>query len=124
MTQSIQRVELSRYDISIHCPFCGKSVLNNPSENGDEAASQKPVDPCEHTLFVASDEGFEYRSAPFNLALGFDAQDNEACPDLGEGGYDEFTDKVSIENSIKLAIHVPAPSGMGAYVGFAPLADK
>ena len=124
MTQSIQRVELSCYDISIHCHFCEKSVLNNSSENSDEAASQKPVDPCEHTLFVASDEGFEYRSAPFNLAMGFDAQNNEACPDVGESSYDEFTDTVSIENSIKLAIYVPAPSGLGAYVGFAPLADN
>ena len=44
--------ERSDYRNNIHCPFCGKLVAD--VESGED------VIPCEHTLFIAHDEGFEF----------------------------------------------------------------
>lgn len=57
----IQRVELSADSGSaIHCPFCGTKVIN-----AYEGAEKWLAKPCEHTLFAAHDEGFEYESETF-----------------------------------------------------------
>lgn len=119
MMKTIQRVELLKhYDASIHCPFCGAKVVN--MEEGT-----KPEDmcvPCPHTLFVANDEGFEYRSKRFDDDVGIaDVPDAEV--EFPEGGCDELTDRCTIADSLKIASYVGAPSGLGSYVGFAPLED-
>jgi hypothetical protein len=44
--------------------------------------------------------------------------------DLGDKGYDGFTDRVELENAIKFSIYTPAPSFFGAYIGFAPTEDE
>ena len=113
MTDKIQRFETDQYRIPIFCLFCGQRVLN--PDNSDDM-----VTPCSHTLFVAHDEAFEYRSHRFNSSTGLERQDDDPNPDIGEYNYDSFTDLVNIKNSIKLAIYTPAPSGMGVYIGFAP----
>lgn len=77
--------------------------------------------PCSHTLFVAYDEAFEYRSHRFNSSAGLEKQDDDPNPNIGEYNYDSFTDLVTIKNSIKVTVYIPAPSGMGVYIGFAPL---
>jgi hypothetical protein len=121
MASKITRVELDCYDIPIHCLFCGQRVIAVPDSapTGQEPL-ENPITPCKHTLFVATDEGFEYRSSRFNKAMKLSASTKDPRPDLGEENYDSFTDKVAIANAIKLAIYVPAPSGLGAYIGFAP----
>jgi hypothetical protein len=113
MADKIKRIETNQYREPVFCMFCGQRVLN--PDNSDNM-----VTPCSHTLFVAHDEAFEYRSSRFNTSMGFKADDDSPEPDIGEYNYDSFTDLVTIENSIKVAIYTPAPSGMGAYVGFAP----
>lgn len=119
MPQTIQRVELSLTNIPIHCPFCGQRVLGYAGSDEDPS-QESQVHPCPHTLFVAHDEGFEYRSARFNDAMGLPT-DEDPFPDIGDDSYDSFTDKVSIADALKFASYVPAPSGFGAYVGFAPI---
>ena len=108
-SRKIQRVELSTYRLPVHCIFCGKKVVS-----GDEGEEQT-FSPCQHTLFIATDEGFEYRSDHFvELMKSVEDVDSE------EDGYDSITDKVPLENAIKLAIYIPAPAFFGAYIGFAP----
>lgn len=106
----IQRVELDCFQSPVHCPVCGQQVLSG----GEEEIAE--ITPCRHTLFVAHDEGFEHRSPAFDKAKGIEGIDSDDL-DL-DGGIDAFTDDVEIDNSIKFATYIPAPSFFGAYVGF------
>jgi len=97
----MQTVEITdSSELTIHCPFCG-SVAIEP-----DGLSQ-----CEHTLFQASDDGFEFVSPKMNFSEE---------PDLGEKSIDEFTDEIEHPDSIKFKIYQPAPSFFGGYVAFAP----
>lgn len=82
-----------------------------------------PVNPCPHTLFMAHDEGFEYRSDRFDVNMSLSGIEDDEI-ETGDKGYDGLTDKVSIADSIKFASYVGAPSFFGSYVGFAPLDIK
>ncbi len=77
---------------------------------------------CEHTLFVASDSGFDFRSPAYNAHVGFpDNQDAEpGLQDEDFANYDAFTSRLAIPGSIKIAAYTPSPSFMGIYYGFAP----
>lgn len=96
----MQRVEIKDCEnLRIYCPFCGVLAIS------DEGVSR-----CEHTIFIAADEGgFEYVSPKLN----FDAE-----VDLDEQSMDEFTDAIEYPDSVKFAIYQPAPSFFGGYVGF------
>ena len=53
----LQRVELNTfYYVDLHCPFCGQKVVNY----GSEVFEPKLIS-CQHTIFIASDHGLEYR---------------------------------------------------------------
>jgi len=119
--KQIQRVELNEfYNVSIFCPFCGQKVINHDSSTvGDEDM----VAPCRHTLFVANDEGFEYRSNLFNENVGLAGVDDDDI-EVPEDGIDGLTDQVSISDSVKIATYVGPPGGTGSYVGFAPSAEN
>ena len=82
-------------------------------------SSGNPVNPCPHTLFVAHDEGFEFRSERFDANLGITGVDDDDIV-IPEKGRDGLTDQVSIPDAVKFASFVPAPSFFGSYVGFAP----
>ena len=108
---------------SVVCPFCSFQILPGDEDEGFEFDPDTCV--CEHTLFVATDCGFEYRSSLFNHHMGLpDDQDSE--PDLpvddddNSMNYDAFTSKVRIPESVKIASYTPAPGCLGAYFGFAP----
>jgi hypothetical protein len=79
---------------------------------------------CQHTLFVATDEGFEYRSKRFNehMALPDNQESRPELPEDNEYGFDGFTSGVCIPGAVKYACYTPAPGCLGAYFGFAPLA--
>ena len=117
---SIQRVEIDAFCYaSIFCPFCGQQVV----ENEEEVVDTKP---CKHTLFIAHDEGFEYRSKTFDEHLGISGvDDDEVSGMVGDDvpGIDGVTDLVDIPDSIKFASYVPAPSFFGSYCGFAAVDD-
>lgn len=98
----MQRVEVKdTADLKIHCPFCGAVAITPDG-----------INQCEHTLFLASDDGFEFVSPKLNF-------DKEV--DMGEMNLDEFTDAIDFPEAIKFAIYQPAPSFFGGYVAFAPL---
>ena len=84
-----------------------------------ETEGEHMTHPCSHTLFIAHDEGFEYRSRLFDEALslvGIQSHDIE----LPEHGIDGLTHRVAIADSVKFTAYVGPPSGFGLYVGFAP----
>jgi len=113
-TTKIQKVVLTGDYTAPHCPFCGTQTMIE----GD-AAGGKMI-PCPHALFVATDEGFEYRSDRFDSLKGIHGAGNGDL-DSGDDGYDGFTDDLVIANGIKFAMYAPAPSFFGSYFGFAPL---
>lgn len=110
---NIQRVALASYDIPLHCPFCGACAHDPDPEK------QARLKPCQHTLFMVHDEGFEYRSARFDQLMGIEGVADDDV-ELGDKGYDGFTDRVCCPDSVKFATFIPAPSFFGAYYGFAP----
>ena len=113
------RVHGFRLYSSIHCPFCGKKVVLN-----DEQLLE--IYPCKHTLFVAHDEGFEYRSKIFDDHLEISGVDDDGvCSIFGDEvtGIDRVTNLVDLPDSIKFASYVPAPGFLGSYCGFAALDD-
>ena len=113
MAGIIQRYETDRFRIPIFCLFCGQKVFD--PDNLDDWDT-----PCSHTLFIAHDAGFSYRSSSFNTSVGLKADDASPEPDIGDYNYDTFTDLVDIKNSIKIAVYVPPPGLSGSYFGFAP----
>ncbi len=113
----IQRVEILTDEHPIHCPFCGAQAVSA----GD--AEEMVTDYCEHVLFMAHDEGFEYRSSRFDELMGISGMDGDEI-ELGDKGVDGYTDKLELVDSVKFALYQPAPSFFGAYVGFAPSEDR
>jgi hypothetical protein len=112
----MQRVELCTfYDIDLHCPFCGQKVVNYGS-NGSEPG----VTPCLHTVFSASDEGFDYRCPEFNAFFKLDEEDDVDVDELGFDHIDAMTDAFEAVDGIKFAQYVAPPGGIGGYVGFVP----
>lgn len=118
----IQRVVLNTYDLSVHCPFCGETP--DIRKDGELTGFKKKN--CKHLLFVAHDEGFEFRSDRFNKLMklpkgDFRPKGKDFHIDVG---YDEFTDATPAPEGVKFAVYVPAPVFFGAYYGFAPLDEE
>lgn len=114
--EKIKKIET---DYPVYCPFCKKLVR---SENEDEEYFDEPYI-CEHLLFSACDDGFEFRSERFNEHMNIEADDDadydEFIPE--EMNIDEFTDEVTIPGSVKYAIYEGLGGSLGAYLGFAPI---
>lgn len=111
---AITRLEIRPF-IAIHCPFCGHEV--KPLETFKLGEDPGEITPCAHTLFIASDHGYDHRAPLYNKLRGLDPDDDDI--DLDEDNMDEFTDKLPLAGSIKIAQYAPAPSFMGTYYGFA-----
>ena len=124
---SIQSIDLyDCYDANIHCPFCGDKVIDYGVENPDEAG----VFPCKHTLYIASEEAWEYQSETFNKHLGLEGVDlNEVGwgkDELPEQYKDlssnfELIDQIKIPDSFNISQHVGPPAMMVGYIGFYPM---
>ncbi|MFS0756530.1 hypothetical protein ABC383_17790 [Noviherbaspirillum sp. 1P10PC] len=107
---------LEFYEHKLFCPFCGQKVLD--FENPDH-----PVTPCTHTLFSASDAGFEYRSERFDKLVADQGIADEEDED-GFNGYDNMTDQLQVTDGVKFAQYVGPPGDMGGYLGFAPIEEE
>ena len=102
-TNRIQMVELNCRDQSLYFPFCGQQVMQP-----DPEAANPGCHPCAHTLFIATDEGFEHRSARFDQLMRIEGVPDIAL-ELGESGYDAFTDEVCCPGAVNYAVYTPAP---------------
>jgi len=87
------------YKEDIVCPFCKKTLLK---------LEWTEYEICGHTIFIATDHGFEYIRDDMKHLIDEDSSD---------GDYDRYTAQLPI-TGIRLAQYVPAPSFMGAYWGF------
>ncbi len=116
----MQRIELGTfYDVDLYCPFCGQRVVSNGADGSEPGWT-----PCPHTVFTASDEGFDYRSNEFNAFFGLSDDDDVDVEELGFDHIDAMTDAFEAVDGVKFAQYVPAPGGLGGYVGFAPKYDE
>jgi len=112
----IQRVVLNTYDLSVHCPFCGETP--DVRKDGQLVGLKKKR--CKHLLFIAHDEGFEFRSARFNKLMKLPKGEDFHI----EVGYDKFTDSTPTPEGVKFAVFTPSPVFFGAYYGFVPLDEE
>ncbi len=118
MQNAIQRTELKTFYYSpVHCPFCGTRVM------GADPVDETRITACPHTLFIAHDTAFEYRSERFDRHLNLNGLSELEVEERWlreEGGVDGFTDHITLADAIKVAAYAPAPSAYGSYYGFAP----
>lgn len=118
MSKFIQTIALNTYYYTpVHCPFCGVRVM------GADSADETRITACPHTLFIAHDMSFEYRSQRFDKnvhLLGLNDREVEEKWLMEENGMDGFTNKVTLPDAIKVAAYAPHPSAYGSYYGFAP----
>ena len=72
MSNAIQRTELKTfYYTPVHCPFCGTRVM------GADPVDETHITACPHTLFIAHDMAFEYRSPRLDENLNFQVDPGE-----------------------------------------------
>ncbi len=112
-SKTIQRVEITKHEIPIHCPFCGIKTYE------PETLSEVEISKCEHLLFFAHDMGLDYRSDHFDHVMGTTGLSEDEINTADEG-IDAFTDKLEVVDGVKFAIYQGAPSFHGTYVGYAP----
>ena len=126
MNKKLQRYERNvAYDAPVCCVFCGKMVESFGEDDDPKLA------PCEHTLFIAHDEGYEYvsdrvvaqlRIKGFEVSIEDGRVEIEPPVDQEENASPEFvTDDLEFTDGLKVASYVGPPSGFGSYVGFAPV---
>ena len=92
-------------DGDLFCPKCGKQVIDTSEEFSSEEL-------CEHVLFVATDEGFEY-SKNEEIVDSF-----ENGKDFEDMSFDKYFESLDINNGFMITMAYPMPFGMGIYVGF------
>lgn len=119
MQHVIQRTELKTYYYTpVHCPFCGTRVM------GADPQDETRITACPHTLFIAHDMAFEYRSPRLDENLNFNGLSDQQVEErwlADAGGIDGLTDRISLPDAIKVAVYAPEPSAYGSYYGFAPI---
>lgn len=99
-----------KYGEPICCPICSQVVVDQ-----DNAKDGEYFRVCDHTLYVAHDEGIEYTSDLFMRIA------KETGVDLAE--QEEVNPREIMQNSDVKGInyfetYVPAPSFYGTYVAF------
>jgi hypothetical protein len=91
---------------------------------GADPVDETLITACDHTLFIAHDMAFEYRSNRFDRNLNLNGLTEKEVEErwLREaGGVDGLTNQVTLADAIKIAAYAPAPSAYGSYYGFAPI---
>ncbi|MBU3613283.1 hypothetical protein ICN46_00035 [Polynucleobacter sp. Latsch14-2] len=118
------------YHLPICCGFCGQLVI--PSE---EALEESTINPCQHTLFIAHSEGYEFLSDRVQEQLKQKGYGIEIDGSLVMICYykpreeesldiDDMITELDFPDSLVVESVVGAPSGMSLLVGFAPLSGE
>ena len=126
----LEKINIDADVLPIYCPICHGSVFGDKEEieemNEDDPDPwdlEWDFTPCVHTLFIASDDGFLYRSTRYNKHMSFPENHDEIFyADLPEvyDGFDDLTDNISLPGAIKFAGYATHGS---IYFGFAPVED-
>ncbi|NNH01160.1 hypothetical protein [Acinetobacter sp. ANC 5414] len=92
---------------NIQCPHCQQNVIN--------WAEEQYVQPCEHTLFIAMDIGFEYMTDEFEQTMPRSVDDLHANDDqvnmFAEITQSTYPDYLIFQSDLGIA-------GYSRYVGF------
>ena len=72
MTYSL--IELGDATANIDCPYCQQSVVDWTQE--------QYIQPCEHTLFIAMDLGFEFVADRFEIAMSQSVDEIHEDPNM------------------------------------------
>ena len=110
----IKRIEVDSSE-PILCPICSHCVFDENIENPNYS-------PCTHTIFIASDNGLDHKTSILennlkDLDINIDSDDWYES----DGILQILTEKLTIKGLIVIESYMPAPSGYGAYFGFAPI---
>jgi hypothetical protein len=119
---AVQRHERQAfYHLPVYCGLCGQLVLG---------ADEAEISPCQHTLYIAHDEGFAFVSERAEQVLATlscnvvrhddDYLEFEFATDEDVRNIDELTDAVEFPDALKVASYTGPPGVFGSYVGFAP----
>ncbi len=93
-------------DANIVCPFCQRAVIDWQQE--------QYVQPCEHTLYIAMDLGFEFISDRFEASLSQGVDDIHEDPEMNIAATLTSSD-YPVEHHIQAELGV---EGMYRYLGF------
>jgi hypothetical protein len=106
----IQRIEVPWNSEAIYCPFCTQKVMD--FDLGLPEGSN--MTPCSHTIFIATDYGFEYTSTWFGNFIAAEQIYRES----EDESIDVLTDDICLPTAVKYARYQPAPNFFGDYFGF------
>lgn len=101
----------------VFCPFCNQQIQSIDDEEGNYDYKI-----CEHTIFIAHDEGFEFRTDEVNKLLKINPKTDGLEIEVPDGipGFDGFTDLIDIEGGVKIATYDDCARPEGIYFGFQP----
>lgn len=99
------------------CPFCKQLI-----QTLDDTEGFSDYNLCEHVIYLAHDEGFEFRTNEVNKQLKIDPKEDGLEIQFPDDicGFDRFTDLLEIEGGIKIATYEDSPNPEGIYFGFKP----
>jgi hypothetical protein len=97
-------------------------ILRPAGEWGHNEEGNYDYKTCEHTIFIAHDEGFEFRTAEVNKLLKINPKTDGLEIEVPDGilGFDGFTDLIDIEGGVKIATYDDCARPEGIYFGFKP----
>lgn len=93
-------------DAHIRCPFCQQTVLDWDQE--------QYVQPCEHTLYIAMDLGFEFISDRFEASLSKSVDEIHEDPEMNIAATLAAAN-YPVEQQVQAELGV---EGMYRYLGF------
>ena len=101
-------IKTQTYEGELYCKVCGCLIFDE--ENIAETY-------CEHTLFFATSEGFEFcdERTKANLNIPINQDPNRLLDDVG---IDDLTNKITIPNSHKIVIAGGSASMLELYYGY------
>jgi len=101
-------IKIQPYEGELYCKVCDRLIY-------DEADIAETF--CEHTLFLATSEGFEFCDdrTKINLNIPIDQNPNALLEDIS---IDDITNKITIPNSHKIVITGGSASMLEVYYGF------
>jgi hypothetical protein len=114
----MQCVELyDDHENPVHCPLCGVKICASASDQ-----TEWMVEQCEHLLFLATDEGFEYRSDRFDKAVeaALNNKSDEEREDLSDD-VNALVELVEIQDAFMFQSVMGPPAQFNSYVAFAPI---
>ena len=69
----IKKIEIDNGEFPVCCPFCKQVIMADDNGGMDEVTYTI----CNHTLFIACSDGFDYRSESFNANMNLPQDEDD-----------------------------------------------